>query len=55
VVVEVLLLEPQPNWKTTRAKKQLSSAVISTRRRRDFVPPMPAPSNANPETGNSAA
>jgi hypothetical protein len=55
VVVEVVLLEEQPNWNTTRAKKQLSSAAISTRCRRDFLPPMPTPSNANPETGNSAA
>jgi len=55
VVVLVVLLEPQPIWKITSAKKHPRSIAIMTRRRRDFLPPMPAPSRANPEIGKIAA
>lgn len=55
VVVVVVLLDPQPIWKTTSVKKQARSIPISTLRRRDFLPPMPAPSRANPEIGKIAA
>ena len=55
MVVVVLLLDPQPIWKTTSVKKQARSIPISTLRRRDFLPPMPAPSTANPEIGKIAA
>jgi hypothetical protein len=55
VVVVVVLLELQAIWNMTSVKKNPSSVAISTRRRRDFRPPMLAPSSANPETGKNAA
>ena len=53
-VVEFELLEPYPG-RNTNSKRNAKTSAVHSKRRRDFFPPIPKPSSANPETGNNAA
>jgi hypothetical protein len=55
VVVDVVELEPHPAWKNTSEKNPTSMSPMRSRRLWDFVPPIPRPKNAIPETGNQIA